>query len=60
MNELLSNCGYAIQGVKRLYIASRKLDGTTITSGVNVPAFSSSSDSPYGPTDPVSSLIVKL
>ena len=45
MNELLNNCGFAIQGVKRLYIASIKLDGTTIDFPLEYNTITGTSDS---------------
>jgi hypothetical protein len=43
--ELLSSCGHALQKIKRLYVASRKLDGSTITFPIEYITISGSSDS---------------
>jgi hypothetical protein len=43
--ELLSSCGMAMQKIKRLYIASRKLDGNTIDFPIEYTTISGSSDS---------------
>lgn len=43
--ELLSSCGFALQKIKRLYIASRQLNGDTIDFPIEYTTISGSSDS---------------
>ena len=43
--ELLQNCGFALTKIKRLFISSRKLDGSTIDFPIEYNTISGSSDS---------------